>query len=143
MNDTRLIQQSFELIQEFPDAVAMLFYGRLFEVDPSVRPMFKSDIRTQGKKLMDTLSAVCAAADRLEELRPQLRSLGKLHAGFGVQPRHYETVRNALLWAFAQALESNFDSDTKAAWDRFLRTASEEMIAGATTEPAQPALANP
>ena len=142
MNDAHLIQESFELIQEFPHAVAMLFYGRLFEVDPSVRPMFKSDIRTQGKKLMDTLAAVCAAADRLEELRPQLRALGKLHAGFGVKPKHYETVRHALLWAFAHALESNFDSETKAAWDRFLRTASEEMIAG-TTEPAQPELANP
>jgi len=36
----------------------MLFYGRLFEVDPSLRHMFRGDIAIQGRKLADMLAAV-------------------------------------------------------------------------------------
>ena len=128
----QLIRDSYEQIQGAAQAIAMLFYGRLFELDPAVRPMFKSDIRLQSKKLMDTITAVVDHADKLESMIPALRSLGKLHAEHGVVPAQYDTVRTALLWAFAQALQSDFDPDTRAAWDSFLRSASREMIAGAS-----------
>jgi hemoglobin-like flavoprotein len=130
-SQSQLIRDSFEQIEGAATAIAMLFYGRLFELDPSVKPMFKSDIRTQSRKLMDTLAAVVAAADRLQAMKPELRALGKLHVTHGVKPAHYDTVRIALLWALGQALQGDFDAETRSAWDQFLRTASEEMIAGA------------
>ena len=37
---------------------AGMFYGRLFEIAPEVRPLFKGDMAEQGRKLMATLAVV-------------------------------------------------------------------------------------
>src|SRR5262245_61295354 len=51
-----LVQESWGKVMPISDAAAALFYDRLFELDPSVRPMFKDDMTEQKKKLMQTLS---------------------------------------------------------------------------------------
>ena len=50
------IQSSWEQVKPIADQAAKLFYGRLFELDPSVKPLFKGDIESQGKKLIKTRS---------------------------------------------------------------------------------------
>jgi hemoglobin-like flavoprotein len=60
-----------------------LFYGKLFELDPSARRLFHIDIAVQGRKLMDTLDAVAEAIDRLETMRPRLLELGRQYAEYG------------------------------------------------------------
>ena len=127
---TVLIRDSFALVKEAPQAIVMLFYGRLFDMDPSLRALFKIDMKLQSKKLADTLAAVVDAAEQLDALVPTLRQLGRTHATYGVLPEHYETVRQALLWALGQALQEDFDNETRAAWDGVLRFCSREMIAG-------------
>ncbi|WP_197276807.1 MULTISPECIES: hypothetical protein [unclassified Pseudoalteromonas] len=37
---------------------AGLFYGRLFEINPTLKSMFSDDIEEQGKKLMQILTTV-------------------------------------------------------------------------------------
>lgn len=125
-----LIRDSFQLVKQAPQAIVMLFYGRLFDLDPSLRPLFKIDMKVQSKKLADTLGAVVDAAEQLDALTPTLRQLGRTHATYGVLPEHYETVRQSLLWALGQALQEDFDTETRAAWDGVLRFCSREMIAG-------------
>lgn len=44
----RLVQASFAKVQPIADAAAAMFYARLFELDPSVRPLFKTDLTEQG-----------------------------------------------------------------------------------------------
>ena len=44
-----LVQNSFNLVEPIAEIAAGLFYNRLFELDPSLRPMFKNDIKEQGK----------------------------------------------------------------------------------------------
>ncbi len=127
---TMLIRESFEQVKLAPQAIVMLFYGRLFDLDPSLRALFKIDMKLQSKKLADTLGAVVDAAGQLDAIVPTLRQLGRAHATYGVLPEHYETVRQALLWALGQALQEDFDSETRAAWDGVLRFCSREMIAG-------------
>lgn len=125
-----LIRDSFEQVKLAPQAIVMLFYGRLFDLDPSLRQLFKIDMKLQSKKLADTLGAVVDAAGQLDALIPTLRQLGRAHATYGVLPEHYDTVRQALLWALGQALQEDFDTETRAAWDGVLRFCSREMIAG-------------
>ena len=36
-----LVQESFELVVPIAETAAVLFYDRLFELDPSLRPLFK------------------------------------------------------------------------------------------------------
>jgi nitric oxide dioxygenase len=127
----RLVRDSFQSIQEYSDSVVLLFYGRLFELAPQTRSMFKIDIREQARKLMDMLTTVVDSLNRLEELRPQLAELGKRHVGYGVQPEHYEVLIAALSWAFGQALGVEFDRETRAAWRSLLEAIAKVMLDGA------------
>jgi len=127
----RLIRESFESVREYSDAVVLLFYGRLFELEPAARGLFKIDIREQARKLMDTLGTVVDALDRFEQLNATLLELGQRHVTYGVQPRYYETLRTALLWAMGQALDVDFDRETRAAWEALLIAISAVMLEGA------------
>jgi nitric oxide dioxygenase len=134
----RLVRESFESVREYSDSVVILFYGRLFELAPQVRGLFKIDIRTQAAKLMDTLTSLVAALDRFEELRRDLADLGRRHAGYKVEPAHYQVLVTALTWAFGQALDVEFDRETRAAWEQLLGAVSAVMIEGAAQVVTRP-----
>ncbi len=131
----RLVRESFESAKEYETSILILFYGRLFETAPETRALFKIEIHEQAKKLMDTLGIVIDAIDRFEEMLPYLAELGRKHATYGVQPYQYERLRTALLWALGQALGLEFNSETRAAWDRLLAAISAPMILAAASPP--------
>jgi nitric oxide dioxygenase len=113
----RLVQASFAPVAALGDAAAMLFYTRLFELDPALRPMFPSaGMEGQSKKLMAMLTVAVHSLTNAGALVPALQSLGRRHAGYGVEPRHYDTVGAALLDTLAAALGEGFDERTRAAW---------------------------
>jgi len=112
----RLVRDSFEALRDQAGPVSLLFYGKLFELDPSARRLFHNDLVLQGRKLVDTLDTVTQSLDRFDEIRPRLADLGRLHAGFGVRPEQYETITKALVWALGQALGADFDRPTRDAW---------------------------
>ena len=41
----QLVKQSFAKIAPIAEQAADLFYGRLFEIAPQLRPLFKGDIK--------------------------------------------------------------------------------------------------
>jgi hemoglobin-like flavoprotein len=127
----RLVRESFESLREYETSVVLLFYGRLFEIAPETRALFKIDIHEQAKKLMDTLGTTVEALDRFDELLPVLAELGRKHATYGVQAYQYEKLRSALLWAMGQALGLEFDRETRAAWDQLIATISAVMLEAA------------
>ena len=75
-----------------------LFYQRLFEIAPDVKPMFKSDINAQAEKLMSTLGLVIANLQDAPAIVSMLENLGQKHVGYGVLEEHYDKVGAALLW---------------------------------------------
>jgi hemoglobin-like flavoprotein len=111
-----LVQDSFERLAPFADAAAELFYKRLFELDPSVKPLFKGDMGEQGKKLMSMIGTAVKGLNDLDKLVPAVEALGVRHAGYGVVDKHYGTVAEALLWALEQGLGDTFTAEVKAAW---------------------------
>jgi hemoglobin-like flavoprotein len=111
-----LVRQSFAVVETIQDAAAALFYGRLFELDPSVKPLFKGDIKAQGKSLMATLKVAVLGLDRLDQLLPTVQALGRRHAGYGVVDAHYDTVAAALLWTLEQGLGDQFTPACRQAW---------------------------
>jgi hemoglobin-like flavoprotein len=111
-----LIQKSWTEVEPIQDTAAGLFYLRLFALDPSVRPMFRGDMREQGQKLMKMLGVIVNSLTRLEELVPVAQDLARRHVAYGVQPAHYDTVGVALLWTLEQGLGSKFSDELKAAW---------------------------
>jgi hemoglobin-like flavoprotein len=72
-----LVKSTWNMVVPIADTAAQLFYGKLFEVDPSTRPMFKStDMPEQRKKLMQALATVIGGLDNLAPLIPVLQTLG-------------------------------------------------------------------
>ena len=111
-----LIQSSWTKVVPIADTAAGLFYGKLFELDPAVKPMFKGDMTEQGRKLMKTLGVVVNSLTRLDEIVPVAREMGRRHVVYGVEAKHYDTVGAALLWTLEQGLGAAFTPDTKTAW---------------------------
>jgi hemoglobin-like flavoprotein len=111
------IRTSWEAVQPIQDVAATLFYDRLFELDPTLRRLFRrTDMAQQKKILMQTLTVVVKSLDRLEQLVPAVQALGRRHAGYGVRPSHYDTVGEALLWTLGQGLGDGFTPELREAW---------------------------
>ena len=111
-----LVASTWQQVVPISEQAATLFYDRLFEMDPSVKPLFKSDIKQQGIKLMQTITLAVKSLDKLDQLVPIVQELGRRHIGYGVKPEHYTTVGGALLWTLEQGLGDAFTPEVKDAW---------------------------
>lgn len=127
-----LVQSTFNQVRPIAVVSADLFYGRLFILDPSLRPMFKGDMAHQGRMLMSMLSSAVNGLTRLDALLPVARQLGARHANYGVRDEHYATVGSALLWTFEQVLGHHFTSEVRIAWTAAYGLLASTMQAGAT-----------
>jgi hemoglobin-like flavoprotein len=129
------IRTSWEAVQPIQDVAATLFYDRLFELDPTLRRLFRrTDMAQQKKILMQTLTVVVKSLDRLEQLVPAVQALGRRHAGYGVRPSHYDTVGEALLWTLGQGLGDGFTPDLREAWAGAYSVLATVMIDAAEPE---------
>lgn len=111
-----LVQDSFKQIAAIREKAAALFYDRLFELDPSLRPLFPGDIAGQGQKLMATIAIAVQNLKRPDAILDTVRALGVRHKAYGVTDAHYDTVATALLDMLAAALGAAFTPDLRAAW---------------------------
>ncbi len=127
------VQDSFRLVAPIQEAAAGLFYGRLFEIAPQLRPLFAhTDFDDQGRKLMTTIGFVVASLRRPDALLPAARGLAVRHTRYGVEEEHYALVGAALLWTLEQGLGEAFTPETHEAW-----AAAYAMLSGAMIEAAR------
>lgn len=129
-----LVQQSFARVQPIADAAAELFYDRLFSLDPSLRAMFRGDMKQQGRMLMSVLGIAVNGLRNLDTLAPVVRKLGARHVAYGVKTEHYQTVGAALLWTLEQGLGSFFTPDVRDAWATAYELLATVMQMGAAEE---------
>ena len=126
-----LVKKTWVMVVPIADTAAELFYGRLFELEPSYRAMFKHDMAEQGKKLMKTINIAVEALDDVEPLVPTLKQMGADHAGYGVVDRDYNVVGAALLWTLEQGLGEVFTDEVKNAWAAVYEVLANTMKSGA------------
>ncbi len=110
------VQHTFAQAAPMADEIATRFYQRLFELDPSLRRLFHGDMKQQGDKLMTVLAFAVAGLSKPETILGPVRRLGERHVQYGVQPHHYATVGEALLWTLAQLFGPAFTPEVEAAW---------------------------
>ncbi|GIL40153.1 globin family protein [Roseiterribacter gracilis] len=111
-----LVRASFDKVQPIASAAAALFYGKLFELDPALKPLFKGDMNEQGRKLMAMIGTAVSNLDKLDVLIPAVQALGRRHNRYGVIDSHYTTVAAALLWTLERGLGDDFTPATREAW---------------------------
>jgi hemoglobin-like flavoprotein len=129
------VQTTWEMVVPISDTAASLFYGRLFTLDPALRSLFKSDMKEQGRKLMQMITMVVRGLDKLDALLPAVADLGRRHTGYGVEDRHYDTVAAALLWTLEQGLADAFTSEVKDSWVAAYTTLAGAMKKAAAASP--------
>ncbi len=115
------------MVEPIAEQAAELFYNRLFELDPKLKPLFKGDIVEQGQKLMATLKFAVSSLTKLDQLVPALETLGKKHIDYGVTPEHYDTVGEALMWTLKEGLGTEFTPEVEDAWGAVYDTAAATM----------------
>ena len=154
-----LVQRTWRLVMPVGDIAAELFYGKLFSLDPSLRLLFKSGLKDQGRNLIAMMSVAVHNLGKPDKI---LRALGAAngirqnhrrnpralrepiarsrivvcgaHHSLGRiarEPRHYETVSVALLWMLEKCLGEAFTPEVKGAW-----AAAYELLAAEMREAA-------
>jgi hemoglobin-like flavoprotein len=112
-----LVRRSWRRFAPPAPAVAIAFYERLFELNPSCRSLFAAtDLAHQGCRLMRMLHEIVGLLDQPEALVGEVVRLGTRHAVYGVRDSDYGSVGAALLWTLEQELGPAFDDETRAAW---------------------------
>lgn len=128
---TNNVQSTFNIIAPIADDAAALFYSKLFEIDPSLKSMFKEDMADQRKKLMQILGVAVSSLNNLEAIVPTVQDLGRRHVKYGVRPQHYNSVAEAILWMLAQTLGATFTPEIKQSWTEVYTVLADTMIAAA------------
>jgi hemoglobin-like flavoprotein len=116
--EIKLIKDSWAKVVPIREQAAELFYGKLFDLDPSVKPLFKGDMKEQGRKLMMMLNTVVTSLEKLDTLVPAVQDLGTRHIQYQVKAEHYDTVGAALLWTLGAGLGDAYTDEVKAAWTK-------------------------
>lgn len=126
-----LVQNSFQKVLPIADQAAEIFYGKLFELDPSLKSLFSGDMKQQGKKLMTMIGVAVNGLNNLEAIVPAVQDLGRRHKGYNVPASSYETVGVALIDTLSVGLGDEFTDDVKAAWVKVYGVLSSTMIEAA------------
>jgi len=130
--EIEIVQQTFEKVRPIATAAADLFYGKLFELDPSLKALFRGSMREQGKMLMNMLAAAVKGLSNASALVPVLTELGRRHVAYGVLDRNYVTVGSALIWTLQQGMGKDFTDEVRDAW-----CAAYELMAGVMQQGAR------
>ena len=127
-DQVKAVQASFAKVAPIADTAAGIFYSRLFEIAPEVKPLFRGDMAEQGRKLMRTLTVVVNGLGNLEAILPAASALAKNHVAYGVKASHYTPVGAALLWTLERGLGADWTPEIQNAWSTAYAAHSSFMI---------------
>jgi hemoglobin-like flavoprotein len=127
-DDIERVRSSFDRIWPVSTQTAGLFYDRLFEIAPEVRPLFRRDIDEQKRKFISTLAVIVANLDDTGKLTTLTDNLARQHSNFGVRPAYYPVVGEALLWSLERGLGKDWTPGVAASWSKAYGVISTFMI---------------
>jgi hemoglobin-like flavoprotein len=129
-----LLKNSFRRLDT--QRAASLFYERLFQRNPEVRPLFPDDLSDLQLKLMSVFELVVFSFDEKKHnqyalqssvLMP-LRELGRKHDEKGIKPKHYEIANNLLVEVMHDTTGKIFTEEVKQAWQLALLHLTSAML---------------
>ena len=128
----QLVTESWKSLAPNGALVGAIFYRRLFEIDPSLRPMFSAvTLDDQIRKLVTMLDLIIQWLAVPDRLVPVLKKLGERHSTYGVQEDHYGKVGAALIGTLEEGLGDKFTPELRSAWTEAFLLISSLMRRGA------------
>jgi hemoglobin-like flavoprotein len=128
IDDIERVRSSFDRLWPTSTRTASLFYERLFEIAPEVRPLFRKDIDEQKRKFIATLAVIVGSLDNSSKLISLTDTLARQHGNFGVQPAHYTIVGEALMWSLERGLGDQWTPGVAESWSKAYGIISTFMI---------------
>jgi hemoglobin-like flavoprotein len=111
-----------------PEVVGTIFYNRLFEIAPGIKPMFHRPIPGQSRKVLTILDHIVEKLDALDDIVDNIVKLAQRHDGYGVRPEHFVGMGEALLWTLGKSLGEKWNDELKEAWTLCFITLSSTMM---------------
>lgn len=106
--DVRLLQTSYQELWRLRDEAAARFYDRLFEQAPDTRELFRGDAEVQRRQFMAAVGHIVTEIEKPEVVLPAVKASALRHVKYGVLPRHYEHVGEAIVWTVGQIIGQRF-----------------------------------
>lgn len=125
------VKRTFEMVVPLADTFTLIFYDRLFYLEPEVRPLFRVEMSLQREKLMAMLALIVRGVDQPDLFMEEVKQMGLRHASYRVEPEHYAILVEAVVWALNESLGGLVTAETFAAWKKVLTTVSDIMLEGA------------
>ena len=138
LDRVELLQSSFAQLSTAPEEMALMFYARLFALNPALRPLFTTALPEQAEKFMRMLAFIVGGLHRPATIIAEVKNLGARHTGYGTLAVHYDAVGEALLWTVEQRLGAHLTPAIQAAWRE-----AYFLVAGLMKEAAVEASASP
>ena len=123
-----LIEDSWDYIIINATQAGDLFYQKLFEIDPSLRLLFKENIKVQAHKLTSMITFLVHKLSTFDAVAADVRALGKRHKNYNVKQEHYSVVKKALLSTLKLGLEDQWTDDTGVAWTKLYDLLASIMV---------------
>jgi methyl-accepting chemotaxis protein len=132
--DLDALETSFDLVAPRGDELMDVFYARLFDAAPAVRPLFAgTDLRRQKAMLLSALVLVRKSLRDLDAIVPTLHKLGARHVAYGARPEHYPVVAGVLIASMAEIAGPAWRPHHERAWAAALDVVAGAMLEGAAT----------
>jgi hemoglobin-like flavoprotein len=111
-----LVQKSWRYVSTNIITAGNIFYERLFEESPHLKPLFKGNMKEQENKLISMITFAVGKLHNIDEITRDVVALGARHNAYGVKEEHYHNVASALLWTLEKGLGDQWSAELKQAW---------------------------
>ncbi|HEX5741421.1 MAG TPA: globin domain-containing protein [Pilimelia sp.] len=133
-NLSRLLKESWALVEEQQDKVAGYFYARMFLTNPRLRDLFPVQMEVQRARLLGAIVRAIHTLEDPEQSDEYLRALGRDHRKFEVVAEHYDVVGAALVEAIRTFAGEQWGWEYEQAWRDAYDVIARRMQAGAADD---------
>jgi NAD(P)H-flavin reductase/hemoglobin-like flavoprotein len=137
-NLSRLLKESWTLVEEQQDRVAGYFYARMFLTNPQLRELFPIQMDVQRARLLGAIVTAVQTLEDPDRFEEYLRALGRDHRKFHVGPEHYDVVGGALIDALRTFSGQQWSLEYEQAWRDAYTVIAKKMLAGADEDTNPP-----
>lgn len=131
-NQIAIVKSTWSDVISEGNAVGELFYKILFELDPSLKPLFGDDVKEQARKFTAMITFCAYKLNDLDSITAEAKELGRRHKYYKTTEGAYRTVEKALIAALAQSLGAGWTEEAESAWGQLYITLENAMLEGAT-----------
>jgi NAD(P)H-flavin reductase/hemoglobin-like flavoprotein len=137
-NLSRLLKESWALVEEQQDRLASYFYARIFLSYPQLRDLFPIQMDVQRARLLGAIVTAVQTVDDPERFDEYLQALGRDHRKFHVSPEHYDAVGAALMESLRTFGGQEWSVEYDQAWSDAYAVIARKMITGADNDSRHP-----